>query len=214
VYPERVGSSARGRPGESKDPYKLRWAVALGISVAPRGDFAAAIWLIAVLRLRGRFAMRNTHSAQDDRMHLNRCSSRGYRCGKLWHLLPQPIRLGGPRDSVRTVPVPRGSRTAVRFTGSEKSDDIEAYALDMTMVELPLRIPLYKTQVPVVEQAIETAALMLGTDKSRGYCLMICADFLAGANLVQRVPNDAPAIHVYGSSNFFLVNNGRRSCTR
>jgi len=31
---------------------------------------------------------------------------------------------------------------------------------------------------------METAALMLGTDKSRGYCLeMICADFLAGANL-------------------------------
>src|SRR5881409_1432906 len=43
---------------------------------------------------------------------------------------------------------------------------------------------LYKTQIPIVEQAIETAALMLGTDKSRGYCLeMICADFLAGANL-------------------------------
>jgi len=43
---------------------------------------------------------------------------------------------------------------------------------------------LYKTQIPVVEQALETAALMLGTDKSRGYCLeMICADFLAGANL-------------------------------
>jgi len=43
---------------------------------------------------------------------------------------------------------------------------------------------LYKSQVPVVEQAIETAAMMLGTDKSRGYCLeMICADFLAGANL-------------------------------
>jgi hypothetical protein len=38
--------------------------------------------------------------------------------------------------------------------------------------------------MPVVEKAIETAALMLGTDKSRGYCLeMICADFLAGANL-------------------------------
>jgi hypothetical protein len=31
--------------------------------------------------------------------------------------------------------------------------------------------------------AIETAALMLGSDRSRGYCLeMICADFLAGAN--------------------------------
>ena len=43
---------------------------------------------------------------------------------------------------------------------------------------------LYKSQIPVVEQAIETADLMLGTDKSRGYCLeMICADFLAGANL-------------------------------
>ena len=43
---------------------------------------------------------------------------------------------------------------------------------------------LYKSQVPVVEQAIETAGLMLGTDKSRGYCLeMICADFLAGASL-------------------------------
>ena len=42
----------------------------------------------------------------------------------------------------------------------------------------------YKSQLAVVEQAIETAALMLGTDKSRGYCLeMICADFLAGANL-------------------------------
>jgi len=34
------------------------------------------------------------------------------------------------------------------------------------------------------EQAIETAALMLGTDKSRGYCLeMICSDFLVGASL-------------------------------
>ena len=43
---------------------------------------------------------------------------------------------------------------------------------------------LHRTQIPVVEQALETAALMLGTDKSRGYCLeMICADFLAGANL-------------------------------
>jgi hypothetical protein len=43
---------------------------------------------------------------------------------------------------------------------------------------------LYQSQIPVIEQAIETAALMLGTDKSRGYCLeMICADFLAGANL-------------------------------
>src|SRR5580692_10593672 len=49
---------------------------------------------------------------------------------------------------------------------------------------------LYKSQMPVVEQAIETAALMLGTDKSRGYCLeMICADFLAGANLDSGQPD-------------------------
>ena len=43
---------------------------------------------------------------------------------------------------------------------------------------------LYKSQLPVIERALETAALMLGTSKSRGYCLeMICADFLAGASL-------------------------------
>jgi len=42
----------------------------------------------------------------------------------------------------------------------------------------------YKSQLPVIESALEAAALMLGTDKSRGYCLeMICADFLAGVSL-------------------------------
>jgi hypothetical protein len=49
---------------------------------------------------------------------------------------------------------------------------------------------VYKSQIPVVEQAIETAAMMLGSDKSRGYCLeMICADFLAGANLDSGQPD-------------------------
>ncbi|GAC1514940.1 MAG: hypothetical protein NVS1B11_30800 [Terriglobales bacterium] len=49
---------------------------------------------------------------------------------------------------------------------------------------------LYKSQILVLEQAIETAALMLGSDKSRGYCLeMICADFLAGANLEDGNPD-------------------------
>ena len=48
---------------------------------------------------------------------------------------------------------------------------------------------LYKSAVPIVEQALETAARMLGSDKSRGYCLeMICADFLAGANLENSNP--------------------------
>ena len=43
---------------------------------------------------------------------------------------------------------------------------------------------VYKSQLAVIEQALETAGLMLGSDKSRGYILeMICADFLAGANL-------------------------------
>ena len=43
---------------------------------------------------------------------------------------------------------------------------------------------IYKSQMPVTEQALDTAALMLGSDKSRGYCLeMICADFLAGAQM-------------------------------
>lgn len=44
-----------------------------------------------------------------------------------------------------------------------------------------LYVKLYKSQLPVIEKALETAGLMLGIRKSRGYCLeMICADFLAG----------------------------------
>jgi hypothetical protein len=49
---------------------------------------------------------------------------------------------------------------------------------------------VYKSQMPVIEQALDTAALMLGSDKSRGYCLeMICADFLAGAHCGDGDPN-------------------------
>jgi hypothetical protein len=59
---------------------------------------------------------------------------------------------------------------------------------------------LYRSQIPVVEQAIETAAMMLGTDKSRGYCLeMICADFLAGASL----DNEDPSLLLRSMSRFF-----------
>ncbi len=54
---------------------------------------------------------------------------------------------------------------------------------------------LYKSQMPVVEKAIETASLMLGSDRSRGYCLeMICADFLAGANLDNGDPRDTAVL--------------------
>jgi len=53
---------------------------------------------------------------------------------------------------------------------------------------------------PIIEQTIETAALMLGTHKSRGYCLeMICADFLAGANL----ENEDPTVLLQSMSRFF-----------
>src|SRR5436853_1364932 len=59
---------------------------------------------------------------------------------------------------------------------------------------------LYKSQIPIIEQAIETAALMLGTDKSRGYCLeMICADFLAGASL----DNEDSSVLLQSMARFF-----------
>jgi len=49
---------------------------------------------------------------------------------------------------------------------------------------------LYKSQTSVIDRALETAALMLGSEKSRSYCLeMICADFLAGANLENNNPD-------------------------
>ena len=59
---------------------------------------------------------------------------------------------------------------------------------------------IYKSQVPIIEQALGTAAMMLGSDKSRGYCLeMICADFLAGAHL----GNDNPDILLQSVQRFF-----------
>src|SRR6184192_899816 len=69
---------------------------------------------------------------------------------------------------------------------------------------------LYKSQIPVIEQALETAALMLGTDRSRGYCLeMICADFLAGANLDSGDPN--VLLRALSSSFKFLPENQRQA---
>lgn len=59
----------------------------------------------------------------------------------------------------------------------------ELTGLDSEPAEL-IFFKVYKSQIPVIEQAVETAGLMLGSDKSRGYCLeMICADFLAGAHI-------------------------------
>jgi hypothetical protein len=40
---------------------------------------------------------------------------------------------------------------------------------------------LYESQLPVVERALDVASRMVGTEKSRGYCLeLVCADFLPG----------------------------------
>src|ERR1035438_2810241 len=59
---------------------------------------------------------------------------------------------------------------------------------------------LYRSQMPVIEKAIETAALMLASDRSRVYCLeMICADFLAGANL----DNGDPETLLFSMTRFF-----------
>jgi hypothetical protein len=40
---------------------------------------------------------------------------------------------------------------------------------------------LFESQLPTVERALYVASRMVGTERSRGYCLeLICADFLAG----------------------------------
>src|SRR5260370_35991468 len=47
-----------------------------------------------------------------------------------------------------------------------------------------LYFKVYKSQLPVIEQALEAAGLMPGTDSAREYCLeMICADCLPARKL-------------------------------
>ncbi len=68
---------------------------------------------------------------------------------------------------------------------------------------------VYKSQLAVIEQALETASLMLGGSKSRGYCLeMICADFVAGANLED--PNPGTLSNLIRRFYEFLPVNGKR----
>jgi hypothetical protein len=63
-------------------------------------------------------------------------------------------------------------------------DEVEKFLTGAAEPSELIYFKLYRSQIPVIEQALEMAARMLGSDKSRGYCLeMICADFLAGANL-------------------------------
>ena len=61
-------------------------------------------------------------------------------------------------------------------------DEVEKYLTGESEPSEVIYFKVYRSQAPVIEQALEIAARMLGSDKSRGYCLeMICADFLAGA---------------------------------
>ena len=54
--------------------------------------------------------------------------------------------------------------------------------------------------MPVIERAIETAAPVLGSDRSRGYCSeMICADLVAGANL----DHGDPEMLLFSMTRFF-----------
>jgi hypothetical protein len=62
-------------------------------------------------------------------------------------------------------------------------DEVEMFLTGEAEPSELIYFKVYRSQLPVIEQAIEYAARMLGSDKSRGYCLeMICADFLAGAS--------------------------------
>jgi len=55
------------------------------------------------------------------------------------------------------------------FTG----EDYEPYEM--------VYFKLFESQLPVVERALYVASRMVGSERSRGYCLeLICADFLAG----------------------------------
>jgi hypothetical protein len=69
-------------------------------------------------------------------------------------------------------------------------EEVEKYLTGSSEPSELIYFKVYKSQVPVIEQALEIAARLLGSDRSRGYCLeMICADFLAGANLENGNPD-------------------------
>ena len=79
--------------------------------------------------------------------------------------------------------VPRNKRPLIFWNRALDSLQAELTGKETEPWEI-LYFKAYKSQLPVIEQALETATLMLGSDKSRGYCLeMICADFLAGVSL-------------------------------
>src|ERR1051326_7033894 len=57
-------------------------------------------------------------------------------------------------------------------------DEVEKHLTGTSEPTDLIYFKLFRTQITVIEQALETAARMLGSDKSRGYCLeMIWAHF-------------------------------------
>ncbi len=68
-------------------------------------------------------------------------------------------------------------------------EEVEKYLTGESEASELIYFKVYKSQAPIIEQALDTAARMLGSDKSRAYCLeMICADFLAGAHAEEGNP--------------------------
>lgn len=70
------------------------------------------------------------------------------------------------------------------FPTQQFKDEVEKYLTGDSEPAEVIYFKVYRSQLPIIEQALEIAARVLGSDRSRGYCLeMICADFLAGAQL-------------------------------
>jgi hypothetical protein len=91
-------------------------------------------------------------------------------------------------DLVRHVPN-RASSKARSMPHQQFKEEVEKYLTGSSEASELIYFKLYKRQIPIIEQALEIAARMLGSDKSRGYCLeMICADFLAGAHAEDEGP--------------------------
>lgn len=73
---------------------------------------------------------------------------------------------------------------AEQFPFQQFKDEVNKYLSGESEPSELIYFKVYRTQLPVIEQALEIAARMLGSDKSRGYCLeMICADFIAGVQI-------------------------------
>jgi hypothetical protein len=92
-------------------------------------------------------------------------------------------------DVVRHVPN-RASSKARSMPHQQFKEEVEKYLTGSSEASELIYFKLYKRQIPIIEQALEIAARMLGSDKSRGYWLeTICADFLAGVQVENGSPD-------------------------